>query len=77
MHFGPKCPRGDLPVFSVADEEEAKALLISACETNYKGEFVAAELAFEQTLPNLYAFSHRLAKHHDILKATGRCRCRT
>lgn len=77
VHFGPKCPRGDLPVFSVADEEEARALLVSACGTTLSGQFFARELVVEQTLDNLSLFSARLAEHHDGLKATGRCRCAT
>jgi hypothetical protein len=73
--FGPKVPRGSLPVFSVADEEEARALLTQACPKVRRDEFVAEELVAEQTLDNLMRFSHRLAVHHDRLKAVGRCRC--
>ena len=60
MRFGRKCPNGFLPIFSVNTEEEARALLLAACPRNLAGEFVAPELAEEQTLPNLYAFGKRL-----------------
>lgn len=61
MGYGVSVPRGSLPVFSVDTEEEARRLLVAACPTNLKGEFVAAELVHEQTLENLEAFSDRLA----------------
>jgi hypothetical protein len=69
-------PDGFLPVFSVADKEEAKQLLVAACSTNVNGEFVARELVEEQTLDNLYAFGERLKGIHDqYFKGTKRCRC--
>jgi hypothetical protein len=49
-----------LPVFSVRTEQEARDLLLAACDTNLKGEFVARELVEEQTLENLERFSDRL-----------------
>lgn len=70
-------PRGHLPVFSVADEVEARALLTQACPRVDGDTWLAEELAQEQTLANLSRFSHRLALHHDLLKASGRCRCTT
>ena len=76
VRFGPKCPRGFLPVYSVGDEEEAKALLIASCPRNYQGEFVAEELAQEQTLERLQVFSDRLHTNHERLKAAGLCRCK-
>lgn len=76
VSYGRSCPRGHLPVFSVADEDEAKDLIVAACPTNINGDYVATELAEEQTLENLYAFSDRLAKLHDeVLVPDGRCRC--
>lgn len=60
MRFGPKCPLGFLPIFSVNTEDEAKALLLLACPTTYDGAYFAPELRTEQTLPNLYAFGDRL-----------------
>jgi Icc-related predicted phosphoesterase len=39
-----------------------------ACETNFKGEYIAKELAQEQTVANLFAFGDRLKRTHDILK---------
>lgn len=65
MRFGPKCPRGFLPVFSVNTAEEARRLLIMACPQNGAGEFVAVELAEEQTLERLYAFGRRLENLYD------------
>lgn len=70
-------PEGFLPVYSVGDEEEAKALLIMSCGRNLAGEFVASELAREQTLDNLQAFSDKLHERHAMLKKAGRCRCVT
>ncbi len=76
MRFGPKCEPGFLPVFSVADEAEARMLLLRACETNIRGEYVARELVHEQSLPNLYAFGERLREIHDTrMVPNGHCRC--
>jgi hypothetical protein len=77
--FGRTCPRGALPVFSVADEEEAQDLIVQACARSHAGEHYAEELAGagNQTLDNLARFSHRLALHHDRMVAAGRCRCTT
>ena len=47
-------------MFSVNNEKEAKLLITLACPTNYSGEYIAPELAEEQTLDNLEAFSRRL-----------------
>lgn len=59
----------------MADEEEARALLVLACPTTTAGEFVAPELADEQTMDNLDAFSRRLDRAHDVLVSRGECRC--
>jgi len=64
-------------VFSVTTEEEARRLITLTCPTNINGEHVAPELAREQTLENLYAFSDRLAKAHALLKKKGLCKCHT
>lgn len=63
VRYGRTVPfdEGFLPVFSVNTEEDAKKLLTVACGTNEQGEFIARELAHEQTLENLYAFGDRLA----------------
>ena len=61
--------QGFLPVFSVETEEEAVALLTMACPRNLDGEWVARELAEEQTLENLYAFGDRLRVLYEKLKA--------
>ena len=47
-------------MFTVNNEEEAKLLITLACPTNYNGEHIAPELASEQTMENLTAFSDRL-----------------
>jgi len=76
---GLRCPHGTLPVFSVADEEEeAQELIVLACPTNFRGEYIAEELTGlgNQTLENLARFGARLEKLHDeVLVPHGRCRC--
>jgi hypothetical protein len=59
--YGFLVPEGAMPVFSVDTEEEAKALIVTACPLNYDGEYFSRELAQEQTLENLQAFSDKLA----------------
>lgn len=65
-------PDGALPVFSVDTEEDAKNLLTAACPTNIKGEWFAPELARDQTLDNLNAFSDRLAYYWDLISKNKR-----
>jgi len=65
VRFGRSVEPGFLQVFSVDTEEEAKRLLVMACQTNFQHEFVARELVEEQTLERLEAFSDRL---EDIYK---------
>lgn len=62
-------------MYSVADDEEARHLLVLACSTNRKGQFIADELAREQTLENLEAFSDRLHVAHEHMRDRGYCRC--
>ena len=66
-------PNGRLPVFSVGSEKEAKLLITMACPTNIKGEYIAPELAEEQTLERLYAFGDRLRALHARIK--NHCEC--
>lgn len=73
--YGSRIPQGSLPVYSVGDEQEARALLILACPTNRAGQFIAPHLVREQTLENLEAFSDHLDQAHDRLRATQQCRC--
>jgi len=68
VRFGSKCPPGFLPVYSVDTKEEAQQLLVAACERNVDGEFVARELAHEQTLDNLYSFGARLKAIHEAIQ---------
>jgi hypothetical protein len=68
VRFGTVVPKGFLPVYSTDTEEEAKSLLTLACERNLNGEFIARELAAEQTIDNLFAFGHRLAEAHKLMK---------
>ena len=63
-------------MYSVDTEEEANSLLLMACPTNIKGEFVAPELAEKQTLENLDKFSDRIDRMHQILVKNGRCECK-
>jgi hypothetical protein len=69
-------PRGFLPVFSVGTPQEAEELLTLACPRNYRGQFVARELAEEQTLENLGLFGDHLRVAHERLKEVGRCQCK-
>lgn len=59
----------------MADEKEAKDLIVMACSTNEHGQYIADELAREQTLDNLELFSQRLDRMHEVLKKNGHCRC--
>lgn len=64
-------------MFSVADEQEARELLVLCCETNNLGEYIARELAREQTLERLNEFGSRLRKMHDeVMIPRGLCRCK-
>ena len=63
-------------MFSVGSEKEAKCLLTLCCQTNIHGEFIARELAEEQTLENLEAFSDRLVEGHELLVKNGSCDCK-
>lgn len=62
-------------MFSVGSEAEAKKLLILACSINYDGEFIASELAHEQTVSNLMSFGRRLKKLHREFIKNGWCDC--
>ena len=64
-------------MFSVGTEKEAEKLLVMCCPKDYSGkEFVARELAAEQSLDNLQAFSDHLAQGHERLVESGQCECR-
>ncbi len=66
-----------LPVYSVGSEKEAQDLLVLACSTNYKGDFIAKELMHEQTIDNLEAFGDRLNQiHNDYIIKKNRCYCK-
>lgn len=65
-----------MPVFSVDTEAEAKMLLVMTCPKNAAGQFVARQLAEEQTLENLAAFSDQLKAAHDLLVKNGNCKCK-
>lgn len=62
MGFSLKLPDGFLPVFSVDTEEQAKRLIVMTCPTDIEGNYYSRELAQEQTLANLQAFSDKLAR---------------
>lgn len=76
MAFGRKVKEGHLAVFSVTTEEEAQALIVLTCPMDDEGKPYARELAAEQTLENLEAFSTKLDKAHDHMIANGNCRCK-
>lgn len=61
----------------MGSEEEAEWLLTMTCSRNYDGQFVAVELAEEQSLEHLEAFSQRLQKmHEERVKGTEFCHCK-
>lgn len=68
MGYGVTVPEGYLPAYSVDSEWEAHKLITLACEMNMRGEYIAKELAQEQTLENLDAFGERLHKAWIFLK---------
>lgn len=68
MRYGRTVENGFLPVFSVDTEADAEELLVAACPRNLHGEFVAEELAQEQTLERLYAFGERLERMWDEIQ---------
>lgn len=53
-------PNGALPVFSTNSEDEARRLIVACCPTDHEGNYYSRELAHEQTLENLEAFSMKL-----------------
>lgn len=63
-----------MPVYSVDTEEYAEELLVLTCQTDVSGQFIAHELADEQTLGNLAAFSDRLAERDEWLQERKRAR---
>lgn len=58
-------PEGRLPVFGVETEKEAEMLITMACPRDMEGAYYARELAQEQTLENLVAFSDKLQEYWD------------
>lgn len=66
--YGVAVPEGHLPVFSVDTLDEARKLIVMACPTNQYGEYYARELAQEQTLDNLQAFSDRLHRAYAFMR---------
>lgn len=68
VRFGRTVEKGFLPVYSVDTEEEAEQLLAFACPMNREGEYVAPELAQEQSLASLEAFGQRLDKFYKLMK---------
>lgn len=69
MRYGRSVPDGFLPVFSVDTEQEAKDLIVLCCPRDDNGVHYARELAAEQTLENLQAFSDKLARGWDMMQA--------
>lgn len=62
-----ECPEGFLPVFSVNDEEEARRLIVATCGRGEDGEYYSKELAREQNLDVLQAFSDKLARTYALI----------
>ena len=49
-----------MPVFTTNTLEASKMLVELSCGTNIKGDYIANELAEEQSMKNLQMFSDRL-----------------
>ena len=73
MGYGRVPPNGHLCVHSVCCEDRAQSLIVLCCEMNFVGEYIARELAMEQTLDNLEAFGERLARTEKMLKPCQHC----
>lgn len=71
MRYGRTVEPGFLPAYSVDTEEEAKLLLAMACPMNLRGDYIAPELAEEQTLERLRAFGERLEAMHARMSKKG------
>lgn len=72
MGFGEahELPDGRLPVHSVDTREQAKALIVATCKLAWdrSGEYIAEDLAAEQTLENLERFALRLQEREKLMK---------
>lgn len=55
-------------MFSAETEKEAEMLIVMACPRDTEGNYYARELAQEQSLENLVAFSDRLQECWDLRK---------
>lgn len=71
MGYGVTVPDGSLQVFSTDTVSQAQALIVAACSTNLRGEYIAPELAQEQTIDNLNAFGDRLAEFAERMNLFG------
>jgi len=60
----------------VGSEKEAQMLITLTCPKEPNGDYIARELAGEQSLENLEAFSDRLAKGHELAVEKGWCDCK-
>lgn len=58
--YGVAVPKGHIAVYSTDTEEQARKLITASCPLSLDGEYYAEELAHDQTLENLAAFSDRL-----------------
>lgn len=63
-------PYGRLPVHSVDTREQANALVVATCKLAWdgSGEYIAEDLAAEQTLDNLERFALRLQEREKLMK---------
>lgn len=59
-------------MFSTDTEEQAKSLIVLTCPMGADGHYYARELAEEQTLENLQAFSDRLQRAWELMEARRR-----
>ena len=60
-------------MFSTCCEGRAQDLIVAACGTNERGEYIARELVVDQTIENLELFSTRLDEAHDQMKPCEHC----
>lgn len=56
-------------MFSTDTEDEARMLIVMTCPMGDDGNYYSRELAQEQSLGNLQAFSDKLQRTWDLVKA--------
>lgn len=73
MRFGRgACPSGFLPVFSVDDEEEARAVIVATCSRGDDGNYYSHDLAREQSVEALERLGEKMAAALKRIRASRR-----